>query len=190
MSAFDLAPHLELFKLGWQSDPSQLPHPRGADHLTIETAAWLAEINEQLTELAAELDITLVLMGGNAAALRMEAASQRGSRDNDYLTDASEAEIDALMAAFAQRFTPLVPYFVSELYVPQGARPLPLRTYHMNAPAVYAETFNGMHQLKVEFHVDIEELPPSEMITSQHFALPEPVRARVPRVPYQVALKL
>jgi hypothetical protein len=56
MSAFDLAPHLGLFKLDWQSDPSQLPHPRGTDHLTIETAAWLAEINEQLTELTDELE--------------------------------------------------------------------------------------------------------------------------------------
>jgi hypothetical protein len=189
MSAFDLAPYLGLFKLDWQGDPSRLPHPRGADHLTIETAAWLAE-NEQLTDLAAERGITLVLMGGNAAALRMEAASQRGSRDNDYLTDASAAGIEVLMAAFAERFAPLVPYFVPELYVPEGARPLPLRTYHMSAPAVYAETFNGTHQLKVEFHVDIEDLPPSETITSRHFALPRPVRARVPRVPYQVALKL
>jgi hypothetical protein len=56
MSAFDLAPYLGLFKLDWQSDPSQLPHPRGTDHLTIETAAWLAEINEQLTELTDELE--------------------------------------------------------------------------------------------------------------------------------------
>jgi hypothetical protein len=190
MIAFDLTPYLELFKLGWQSDPSQLPHPRGADHLTIETAAWLVEINEQLTDLAAELEITLVLMGGNAAALRMGVASQRGSRDNDYLTDASEAEIDALVAAFAERFVQLAPYFVPELYVPEGARRLPLCTYHMNAPAVYAETFNGMHHLKVEFHVDIDDLPPSETVISRHFALPQPVRARVPRVPYQVALKL
>ncbi len=52
MSAFDLTPYLGLFKIGWQSDLSQLPHPRGADHLTIETAAWLAEINEQLTNTA------------------------------------------------------------------------------------------------------------------------------------------
>ena len=190
MSALDLTPYLGLFKLGWQSDPSQLPRPRGADHLTIETAAWLAEINEQLTDLAAELEITLVLMGGNAAALRMDAASQRGSRDNDYLTDASEAEIDTLMAAFAERFAPLAPFFVPELYVPEGARPLPLRTYHMNAPATYAHTFTDTHRLKIEFHVNIEELPPSETITSEHFALPQPVQARVPLVPYQVALKL
>ncbi|MDA0160785.1 hypothetical protein OM076_10960 [Solirubrobacter ginsenosidimutans] len=94
------------------------------------------------------------------------------------------------MAAFAERFAPLAPYFVPELYVPEGARPLPLCTYHMSAPAVYAETFNGLHQLKIEFHVDIKELPPSETIISPHFALPQPVRARVPRVPYQVALKL
>jgi hypothetical protein len=157
-----LAAHLHLFKLGWQADPSTLPRRPGTDHLTVETAAWLAEINEQLTELAAERDITLVLMGGNAAALRMEAAKQRGSRDNDYLTDASGPEIDALMAAFAERFVDLAPLFVPERHIPEGAQPLPLQTYYIPVPAIYAPSRTGEHPIKVEFHIDTADMPPSE----------------------------
>lgn len=74
MSPQRLFNYLDLFKLGWQSDPSQLPRRQGTDHLTVETGAWLAEINEQLVDLASARDIALVLMGGNAAALRMDIA--------------------------------------------------------------------------------------------------------------------
>jgi hypothetical protein len=185
-----LTAHLRLFKLGWQADPSVLPRRAGTDHLTVETAAWLAEINEQLADLAAARSITLVLMGGNAAALRMEAAKQRGSRDNDYLTDASGRDIDALMDDFAARFAELAPLFVPKRHIPAGAQPLPLQTYYIPVPAIFAPSRNGQHPIKVEFHIDIAAMPPSEAITREHFALPEPVRATVPKVPYQVALKM
>ena len=57
-----------------------------------EISAWCVRVNEQLKLLAAEHRIELQLMGGNAASLRLEAAAQRGSSDNDYLTTASEPD--------------------------------------------------------------------------------------------------
>ena len=69
-------------------------------------------------------------MGGNATALRRDASAQRGSRDNDYLTTATEGEIDALMTAMEAKFAALG----GELFVPKrmssaGKLALPLVSY-------------------------------------------------------------
>jgi hypothetical protein len=37
----------------------------GSDHLTIETAAWLAEINDQLTDLAEANEIEPIMVEPN-----------------------------------------------------------------------------------------------------------------------------
>src|SRR5918992_4142601 len=91
---------LALVKLDWLRDPESAltqGRERGiSDPHFVEMSAWCAELHAQLAELAEELGIPLLLMGGNAAALRLEAADQRGSRDNDYLTTATEAEIREL----------------------------------------------------------------------------------------------
>jgi hypothetical protein len=123
-------------------------------------------------------------------SLLPRAAKQRGSRDNDYLTDASGPDIDALMRDFAERFAALAPLFVPKRHIPEAAQPLPLQTYYIPVPAIYAPSRTGEHPIKVEFHIDIADMPPSEEITRTHFALPDPIRATVPKVPYQVALKL
>ena len=100
--------HAQLFKLAWVTDPANaLAQGRAvgiSDPHFIEMSAWCAELHAQLAALAVERDLPLLLMGGNAAALRLEASKQRGSRDNDYLTTASEHDIRALMDAFVARF--------------------------------------------------------------------------------------
>jgi hypothetical protein len=109
MSAL-VSEHLGLFKLTWLADPSAaLAAGRSAgisDPHFIEMSAWCAELHAQLADLAQDRDLPLLLMGGNAAALRMEAAKQRGSRDNDYLTTASEQDILGLMEALVSRLAP------------------------------------------------------------------------------------
>jgi hypothetical protein len=135
--------HLDLFKAGWISDPEQLKtlarKSKYNDLFTAEIAAWCAEIHEHLRDLAPEVGVELMLMGGNAASLRFDAIQQRGSRDNDYLTVASHADIQRLMDTFAERFAALHPLFLPSVYQPKNptaglARPLPAarhrRTVH------------------------------------------------------------
>lgn len=194
MSASDEV--LRLFKLDWPGDPSLLEERRkamGVQHYVAEMAAWCAEINAQLDELAADRGMPLVLMGGNAAALRLEVAKQRGSADNDYLTSASEQDIAGLMDAFADRFAVAPePYFRPELMPkPEGAEELPLRAYKVKVPRISEHNPRGDEHLvvKVEFHLD-QELPPHERVSSEMWAVPEPVHATVPLLPFQVGLKL
>lgn len=72
MSALEA--HLDLFKADWIADPELLAkrirEASVSDRYTAELAAWCAEIHEHLRELADELDIGLLLMGGNGASLR------------------------------------------------------------------------------------------------------------------------
>jgi hypothetical protein len=58
-----------------------------------------------LEDLASEMGMLLLLMGGNGAALRMDISKMRGSADNDYLTSATPEHIQALVDALAQRFS-------------------------------------------------------------------------------------
>lgn len=77
-----LSEHLELFKLDWLNDPAAAlaqGRERGiSDPHFVEMSAWCAELHAQLAELAEERSLPLLLMGGNATALRLEAAKQRG----------------------------------------------------------------------------------------------------------------
>lgn len=63
-------------------------------------AAWCFELHEQLQDLNATLadPFNLILMGGHGASLRLNehGLMGRGSRDTDYLTDASEEQIIGL----------------------------------------------------------------------------------------------
>ena len=102
------AEHLSLFKADWIGDPDRLKalarRHKYNDLFTAELAAWCAEVHEHLHDLEGPVGVELLLMGGNAASLRFDAIQQRGSRDNDYLTAASHADIGRLMDAFAERF--------------------------------------------------------------------------------------
>jgi len=185
-----------LFKLDWPGDPSLLEERRkamGVQHYVAEIAAWCAEINEQLDALAADRGMPLVLMGGNAAALRLEVAMQRGSADNDYLTSASEQDIAGLMDAFAERFAAAPePYFRPEaIPKPEGAEDLPVRAYKIRVPRISDHNPRADEHLvvKVEFHMD-PELPPHERVSSEMWAVTEPVHANIPLLPFQVGLKL
>ncbi len=94
------AEHLSLFKADWIGDPSRLQalarRHKYNDLFTAELAAWCAEVHEHLHDLEGPVGVELLLMG-NAASLRFDAIQQRGSRDNDYLTAASHADIGRLM---------------------------------------------------------------------------------------------
>lgn len=178
--------HLSLFKLDWLTDPDSAIAAGSAAGITdrhfIEMSAWCAELHAQLAELARDRDMPLLLMGGNASALRMEAASQRGSRDNGYLTSASEHDIrglmDALVAQFATDFDePLFRY--RQLTGPPGGQPLPnFPAFAMTVPALLDQNAEeGRLSVKLEFHIeDDPDLFPEE--SSRPTGSPSP-RSRV-----------
>lgn len=194
----DLAEHTDLFVLGWMNDPQQAVAAATARGISephaIEMSAWCAELHEQLRLLAEDRGMPLLLMGGHGAALRLEAAKQRGSRDNDYLTTASECDVvalmDALQARFAERFPePLFRH--RRLLGGEDAEPLPLAAFAVDVPALLdpnAETL----AVKVEFHIETDGalFPEGESVRGAFYGLSEAVTARLPRLPYQVALKL
>lgn len=195
-----LSEHLELFKLDWLKDPAAAlaqGRERGiSDPHFVEMSAWCAELHAQLADLAEERSIPLLLMGGNAAALRLEAAKQRGSRDNDYLTTATELDIrglmDALVARFAAHFEkPLFRY--RELHGGPGAEPLPLVAFAFDVPSLLdSNAREGRLGIKLEFHIEDDPglFPESEEVSGEFFALAQTLRARLPKLPYQLALKL
>lgn len=195
-----LSGHSELFKLDWLKDPAAAlaqGRDRGiSDPHFVEMSAWCAELHAQLADLADERDIPLLLMGGNAAALRLEAAKQRGSRDNDYLTTATEPDIhglmDALVAKFAPHFTePLFRY--RQMHGGPNAEPLPLVAFAFHVPALIdSNARDGRLTVKLEFHIedDADLFPDSETVSGEFFALAETLHARLPKLPYQLALKL
>jgi hypothetical protein len=195
-----LTEHLELFKLDWLKDPAAAlaqGRERGiSDPHFVEMSAWCAELHAQLADLADERDIPLLLMGGNAAALRLEAAMQRGSRDNDYLTTASEVDIrglmDALVDRFAQHFEePLFRY--RELHGGPDAEPLPLVAFAFHVPALLdSNAHESRLSIKLEFHIEDDPglFPDSERVSGEFFALAQKLHAKLPKLPYQIALKL
>lgn len=190
--------HLSLFKLAWVSDPQRLKELAEVTGVTdpyvAEMAAWCMELHTHFMELAEQRDMPLLLMGGNGAALRVEVAKQRGSADNDYLTSASEQDIAALVDAFAARFAEIEePFFRPQLIEYTRDEPLPLRSYKVIVPELYAANpaHDGQLMVKIEFHIEKTlALPPSERLSAQSGAVGEAVDADLPLVPYQVGLKL
>jgi hypothetical protein len=194
----DLSPHADLFILTWMRASEQLladARQRGVfEPHAIEMSAWCAEIHEQLRLLAEQRDMPLLLMGGHGTALRVEAAKQRGSRDNDYLTTADEPTINALMdalqAKFADRFqAPLFRH--RRLHGGEDAEPLPLASFAVDVPSLI-DPNNAVLAVKVEFHIETDTslFPDGEPVHGAFYGLSETVNARIPRLPYQVALKL
>lgn len=194
----NLAPHADLFTLSWVSDPERLlidARQRGVfEPHAIEMSAWCAELHEQLRILAEQAGIPLLLMGGHGAALRVEPAKQRGSRDNDYLTTASEQEVAALMdklqARFAARF-PAPQFRHRPLHGGDHAEPLPLAAFAVDVPALL-DPNNEVLAVKLEFHIEAEValFPEGEQVLGPFYGLTEEVSAMLPRLPYQIALKL
>ncbi len=147
------------------------------------------ELNEQLKMLADDMGIALQLMGGNAASLRLDAASQRGSRDNDYLTTTSEAEIERLMNRLAEHFADLPePLLRPRRISDAGKLPLPLVSYLITVPSLIVTNRETL-EAKVEFHLE-DELPRGQDVTGQPFAIGQPLTTTVPALPFQIGLKL
>jgi hypothetical protein len=190
-----LGENVGLFKGDWIADPDLLAQRMRAasvaDRYTAELAAWCAEIHVHLRELAAELGIELLLMGGNGASLRFDAVRQRGSRDNDYLTAATPEDIERLIQRLARRFASLGELMQPRSYVPKKpVRKLPLATYVIRVPLVLDHGDTVGNEVKIEFHFE-QRLPASELITGAlgPAASPE-ITAALPELPYQIGIKL
>lgn len=189
----NLTAHHELFFLDFVANPKALlARGESADithSYTLEITAWCMELNEQLKALAADMGIALQLMGGNAASLRLDAAAQRGSRDNDYLTTTSEPEIQRLMDRLAERFAALPePLLRPRRMSAAGKLPLPLVSFLITVPALIVENRETL-EAKVEFHLE-EVLPPGQDVTGQPFAVGQPLTTTIPALPFQIGLKL
>lgn len=191
-----LGGHLHLFKAPWVSDPALLADRIGkakvSDRFTAELAAWCAEIHEHLRELAAALDIELMLMGGNGASLRFHAVEQRGSRDNDYLTVATRDDIKRLMQTFGERFAALPDGLMQpERYEPKRpVRELDMRTYVIPVPLLLDHGYATNNNVKVELHFE-RRLPPRDVVSGALGPAAAPtMTAALPELPYQIGLKL
>lgn len=185
-----------LFKLDWVRNPALLAeqqHVTGiTSQYTAEIAAWCVELHQQLQELAHEMGLQLLLMGGNGAALRMDLSSMRGSADNDYLTSASPRDVQALLDALARRFSGMPDGLLQPQRIPkpEGAEELPLLAYRVDVPKLFDPNPSiDALMVKLEFHLD-DELPPSDTVTVAHGVVGQSLTAQIPQLPYQVALKL
>ncbi len=194
----NLTDHLHLFKTGFPSNPESALS--GGEKIGLrnrmmcEVSAWCWELDEQVRTLASELGLRVALMGGTAAQLRLELIEQRGSADDDYLTDATPDHVGRLMVAFAHRFKGFeAPYFRPERKVPRLPTPgLELLTYEVVVPSLLGHTDTtglAKHVVKLEFHLT-KAMPPTEDVTGEVFALEGPVTSTLPTLPHQIALKL
>jgi Nucleotidyl transferase AbiEii toxin, Type IV TA system len=193
MNGTDIAARGDLFILDFVRRPEILREQGLAGGITepfvCEITAWCAELGEQLQALSGELGIDLLLMGGNGASLRFDAVAQRGSRDNDYLTTATEAQLDALMRSLEARFSVLpAPLFRARRIPAAGKTPLSLVSYLLDVPSLTVTTRETL-EIKIEFHME-DELPPSQLVTGRPFSVGQDVTASLPALPYQIGLKL
>lgn len=94
------------------------------------------------------------------------------------------------MDALSKRFEPLHPLFQPVVHVPKKKeKDLDLLTYLVPIPLLYNHGNAPSPTLKLEFHFDAK-LPPDEEILGSLGGVEPQFHARVPRLPYQVALKL
>jgi hypothetical protein len=100
--------------------------------------------------------------------------------------------MDKLVARFAPHFEePLFRY--RELPGGPDAEPLPLVAFAVDVPAqLDRNAQEGRLSIKLEFHIEDDPalFPEGESVSGQFFALREDFRAILPRLPYQLALKL
>jgi Nucleotidyl transferase AbiEii toxin, Type IV TA system len=194
----NIVEHLHLFRTGFPVDPESAVRRGTAiglrNRMMCEVSAWCWELDEQVRGLAADRGLRVALMGGTAAQLRLEISEQRGSADDDYLTDATSAEIADLMVALAERFAGFPePFFRPEKKVPRTPTPgLDLLTYEVPVPSLLGHTDtrgHAKHIVKLEFHFT-GAMPPTENVTAEVFALVDPITSTIPILAHQIALKL
>jgi hypothetical protein len=80
-----------------------------------------------------------------------------------------------------------------ELHGGPDAEPLPLVAFAVDVPAqLDSNAQDGRLSIKLEFHIedDPELFPEGEPVSGQFFALRQDFRAILPRLPYQIGLKL
>lgn len=156
----------------------------------IEVAAWCHELHLHVDELAQQREMTLVLMGGQGASLRLATAVQRSSADNDYIVSATPGEVDELVSALLEKLRPHGAdprhFTGAPIQPPPGAR-LPLRAWRVVVPRVL--TGGPPAIVKLEFHLE-PVVPPHDEVTSEIWTAGAALPARVPKLPFQIALKL
>jgi hypothetical protein len=125
---------------------------------------------------------TSARFAGNAASLRFDAIQQRGSRDNDYLTAASHADIGRLMDAFAERFKALDPLFKPDVYEPENPTDELNMITHLVPVALLLNHGKATNNtVKVEFHFE-PDLPPAETVSGNVGPTRRTIRARMPEL--------
>lgn len=157
----------------------------------LEIATWCHEFHLQLERLAAAKGVTLLLMGGQGASLRLAPAAQRSSADNDYLTILTASEVDALVGELLELFAPYAPsadVFRGQAIAPPPGAVLPLRSWRITAPRVISR-LPRPNVVKLEFHL-AEDLPPDDALDEPVFTSRTNLSARVPKLPFQIALKV
>lgn len=157
----------------------------------LEIAAWCHEFHLQLERLAEARGITLLLMGGQGASLRLAPAAQRSSADNDYLTILTAAEVDALVGELLELLAPYAPtadIFRGQPIAPPPGAVLPLRSWRITAPRVISR-LSRPNVVKLEFHL-AEDLPPDDALDEPVFTSRTNLSARVPKLPFQISLKV
>jgi hypothetical protein len=157
---------------------------------TLVEELWCLELHLRLERLAEERGVALLLMGGQAAVMRLEMYEQRGSADNDYVTTASEREITELVEALCAELRQLSS--ARGLFVPRrlgmnAERRLPLITYAL--PVFNPFEPERPAEVKLEFHLE-PVLPDEEEIEATPFATGNRMRFRLPLLGYQIAFKL
>ncbi len=154
----------------------------------IGLAAWCHELHLQVDELARERGMTLLLMGGQGASLRLASAVQRSSADNDYIVSATADEVDGLMNGLLEKLRPYGGHhlhFTGEPIPAPRDSPLPMRSWRVVVPRLLAI---GRVAVKLEFHLE-PELPPHDEVEHEVWTAGAPLLARVPKLPFQIALK-
>ena len=189
---------LPLFITGFPGDPPSAV-TEGAKHGftnrdACEVSAWCWELAAQVKSLAEARGLPMALIGGTAVQLRIDADLQRSSRDNDYLTTATEAQVEQLMNDLATKFASFPgPLFRPVRKIPGAAAvALPMVTFEVVVPALLGHrNLSGVaqHMIKLEFHFT-ESLPATETIRHIVFALADPVEQPCTVRTYQIAMKL
>ncbi len=175
------------------SEARILQRKSGIDPIAFDQALWCHEIHMQLMETAKLLNIELVLIGGHGASMRLAAETQRASADNDYIVAISEDTAVQLVTMTINRLASSgdmsTPGPLRRLHGPPAGPHLPMVSFALSLPPI-ASKGSAHLTVKVEFHLE-HVLPPTDAeIEASLWTSSTPIRARLPRVPFQIAMKL
>ncbi len=164
--------------------------PFAPSPVVFDAALWCHELHLQVARIAADRRIDIVLIGGQAASLRFHPLQQRASSDNDYIVAVPAETVIDLVQELANGLKRDAPGRVisgpRRLHGPPGPK-LPLVVFEL---AMAPITGDAPVTVKLEFHLE-GSLPPTDSESGiEVWTSSEGFNARIPRVPYQIAMKL